>query len=893
MRDKRKTIRTIVLPLLGTVIAIAALWLALPTQGQAGRVDSLPTPWQARISTAPYPGIWHFQDLDLAAPHYPNLVGTHRVWAWDEIEPAPGVYRWDQVEHWVSEAAAGRRPVGLGINTYDGVYDGGDRTPRWVYGVYPDAEIVCANGWTIPKYWHPGWQAALDQLIADFAAHFDGDPRVAWVEISVGVYGETTPESVLSYRTGCLQKAGLTSSLWVKTVNAITDIYVRHFKHTQLFLQMAPAFLKFGERREFVNYAAAKGVGLKHNGLQADQGTAVYGPCPDAGSDCEAGFVELMRKWGDRVPIAWEGDPRYFRPGLHVDPNHPEWAVYWQILNALDKHSDYILYNQWLAQYPADQPLFAWANQYLGRTVHDALSAWVVLRETALAAVRHPQYGNYSYWLYQEDAVPGGRSVPMWNVGPYPEGYYARRTDQDTGNPYLYFNVDDAFFFNGNGTDVRVRVTYLDRGRDTWSLEYDAAGGLRRAGTVVKEDTGTWRVHEFLLPDARFANGLPGGMDFRIDSNQDGDEIIHKVDVLRSLAATPTPTPTWARPFPPTATPTPGPPLHEIKLQEGRYGYTGVQDAYISKTYPNVNFGTGPLSICPVCPGNAAESRRVLIRFDNLSSHLPSNAHIEYAWLDLYSLDGSNNLYVRAYPLLRPWVEDQVTWNQAASGSPWARPGADGIGTDRGDHWSDQGTTQDVDRWMPIDVTEHVREWRWHPATNFGVVLIPFYQGAAQYTFASSEYGDPSKRPTLRIGYTIPGEPPPSLSSPTPSPTPTATSTPTVTPTPSPAPVLWIVQGRLYDAQQGPSAPIASGVITVTLGTGGPQLSTRTNENGAFFLSAQGPDRGELSYVARAKGYHERRGTEPKRSPRTYTLYLGLEPVLRPRAYLPFLAWSH
>ncbi|NPA90563.1 MAG: DNRLRE domain-containing protein [Chloroflexi bacterium] len=881
---------TIFLPLLSLVLGA---FLALhPTLAETPRPEGLPTPWHARLPSAPYPGIWYFTDLDVHAPNYPHVVGSHRTWAWETLEPAPGVYRWDLLERWINAAVAGGRPVALGVNTYDGIYDGGDLTPRWVYEMYPAAELVCPDGWTIPRYWDENWQRAWENFIAAFAARYDGDPRIAWVEISTGVYGETRPVSSEWHRKNCLIPAGLTSSLWVETVNAITDIYVRHFHRTTLFLQMAPAFEHWWERREFTRHAAALGVGLKHNGLQAETGTAVFGPCPTAGSQCESGVVELMREWGDRVPIAWEGDPRYLRPrpqGAPADDwipaNHPDWAVYWQILNALDKHSDYILYNRWLAEHPANQPLFQWADRYLGRTVYDAPSAWVALRDTVLSPYQHPQRGNFTFFLEQRDDVPGGRSVPVWDVGPKPQGYYARRTDESTGNRYFYFDVDDRFLYDGNARDVRVRVTYLDWGHDTWALEYDGVDGpFTLAGVVQKTHSGEWRTEEFFLPDARFANRQPGHTDFRLDSRNDGDEIVHFVEVVRAPLTPPTPTPTPVRPPYHTPTPTPGPPVHEIRLQEGREGYTGVTDTYISRTYATVNYGDQPiLSICPACPRMSQETRHILIRFP-LDGVLPPRAEVKYAWVALYAAQGGGALYGRGYRLLRPWTEQGATWLQPMPGQEWGEGGALRAGVDREGNWLDQGTVQDVGRWIRIDVTQAVRAWLRRPDENFGLLIVPFNLGGVEYGLASSEYGDPGKRPQLRVGYILPDEP-----TPTPSPTWTPEPTPTPTPDPTPSVVYWTVAGRLYDAER--DTPIVSGTITLTLGTDPYRWVVHSDAEGRFSLIAPAPDQGRLHYQASARGYYPAEGSLPARRPRQYMVPIPLRPRVH-RYYVPYQVYG-
>ncbi|MGQ9667533.1 MAG: hypothetical protein ACUVWB_09490, partial [Anaerolineae bacterium] len=108
-----------------------------------------------------------------------------------------------------------------------------------------------------------------------------------------------------------------------------------------------------------------------------------------------------------------------------------------------------------------------------------------------------------------------------------------RRTDQATGNPYMWFKVDDNYLYGGTNA-ISITVTYFDRGTDTWSLEYDGPGGvMKSAGTVTKTNTNTWKKYTFFIDDARMANGLLGLSDFRINCNGDGNEYVHLVMVAK------------------------------------------------------------------------------------------------------------------------------------------------------------------------------------------------------------------------------------------------------------------------------------------------------------------------------------------------------------------------
>jgi hypothetical protein len=103
---------------------------------------------------------------------------------------------------------------------------------------------------------------------------------------------------------------------------------------------------------------------------------------------------------------------------------------------------------------------------------------------------------------------------------------------------FFQFNVDDKQMYAGSPTThVRVEVDYLDRGKDTFSLEYDASpssasrGVFSGGGAVVKTNSGKIKTAAFNLCNAHFAN-RDNGADFRISDNKDGAEIIRVVRVI-------------------------------------------------------------------------------------------------------------------------------------------------------------------------------------------------------------------------------------------------------------------------------------------------------------------------------------------------------------------------
>lgn len=93
----------------------------------------------------------------------------------------------------------------------------------------------------------------------------------------------------------------------------------------------------------------------------------------------------------------------------------------------------------------------------------------------------------------------------------------------------LAIDVDDTFtLLEKRSFDLSVE--FLDSGDGEFSLEYDswdpaltpAARAVKSAGVRRFSGTGEWRTETFDLPDARFANGQPGGSDFRLVTEKRG-----------------------------------------------------------------------------------------------------------------------------------------------------------------------------------------------------------------------------------------------------------------------------------------------------------------------------------------------------------------------------------
>ncbi|MCC7354185.1 MAG: DNRLRE domain-containing protein [Anaerolineae bacterium] len=807
------------------------------------------------VGTGGQPGYYVIGGTSLDPARYP-IAGDLYYVHWSNINPAPGQFAWNYIDSYLAEHAVGGKKVGLAFTVYEGHQAGGiTAMPQWARRNGPVGDdnatiVTTSSGWQLPRYWTTGYYNAYSAFVMAVGARYRNDSRVAWIGTGVGTWGETRPSE--NEDEAVFLQHGLTSQMWVDFVNRITDLYIRAFSEggvirKPLLLQNGPFYLEGWERREFSVYAAERGVGLSVNALYPD-GNALVSKNDPACPSC--GQYDQLIDYNQRVPIAFE---------MYQTTLSTPTEFYWGMFNALDKHADYLrLRRQFLRYDPSgpDRPeyldIMRWTRPYIGARITTAPSVWVALREHRTPTkyglfgteyfTYNPQWGNYSYWLYQDDTIAGGKTVPETNdstitqlkdnSNPYnaniPDGrecWVCRRTDQGRSNPYMFFKVDNGYI-NGGTNSVTIKVTYADMGSDRWTLTYDSVSGPRAAtpvgssvAWVQKTNSRTWKVATFTMTDARFGNNLTGQSDFYISSNNDGNEWLHLIDVSRGIGPTPPPTPTTAptatatrtrtpgptptrtptrRPGDPTYTPTATalptidpsatvPPGATVRTyQQGVGGYTGAREAYLYRYYPTTNYGSSRNMYLHI-DNITGEVRNFAMNWTNLS--LPANTNVHRATLKLYQWgsSGKSVLTAETYLLNRPFTELEATWTEASKGVSWADAGANGVPSDRSGTPFSIGPTYPGVGWRDYDLTNVVRAWLADPARWYGFKMHPAGDpnDATVVYFYTGDHAEVALRPKLEVVYTLATPTPTRTPTPRPSP---ATDTPTTVPTPGPSP---------------------------------------------------------------------------------------------------------
>jgi hypothetical protein len=117
--------------------------------------------------------------------------------------------------------------------------------------------------------------------------------------------------------------------------------------------------------------------------------------------------------------------------------------------------------------------------------------------------------GNYSRFLMQIE--PGSGDIGLWNIDDSIYGRFARSFDHRKGKKQMRFKLYDAFM----AKTIKVRVTYLDRGRGRWSI---------CGKEVQNRDSGLWKTETSLLK---------GVTELELNYGSGDDTVFHLIEIER------------------------------------------------------------------------------------------------------------------------------------------------------------------------------------------------------------------------------------------------------------------------------------------------------------------------------------------------------------------------
>ena len=578
LRKLRKTLRwfPVILVLVSIVSLLAPRQAAADARGPAPALSlvaagNLGGPGLVAASPAPTPVPILYQFFDWGTDFrnvHPEWgpVGSVHFATWERINPGPGAYNWD----WIDSYLAKERPLTVQLRSgevipkpvvlkvlahlssypdWRGIFY--DATPRWVYerieaaGGGPLPEVNgrkvghllegCDQPVVMPMYEHPIWQRAFQDMVRALGRRYDQNPQLTAVIIATGLDGETQHIKDLK----CPLKAQSdreVSGLSYRFQQFVLDtmrVYREAFPTKALFIDNCPGGA--GLRVESSRLAASLNppVGLKNSGLWMD--------FPNhQGIGNAVGAWDPIATYSETLPIMLESVYGFGGPEQH----------YWSWFAALNYHPVALDVHPGFLQY-SDPAWLAFVQRHLGVTPENTPDVWTVLRDSEFEPVlwgegRKDGYsgkiGDWTFWMKRIEGLPGQKTVHVTRAD-LPEAVrgdiqsrHARRTDQASGNTMMSFNIDDRVWFAGQqAPPVRFKVVmiFLNHGNDTLSLEYKNRQGQLVRKTLQKGThlgpADQWYKQIWVIDDAVFENGLPGGADVRINCNGDGDETVRSL----------------------------------------------------------------------------------------------------------------------------------------------------------------------------------------------------------------------------------------------------------------------------------------------------------------------------------------------------------------------------
>ncbi|HMF71795.1 MAG TPA: beta-galactosidase, partial [Flavitalea sp.] len=228
------------------IILVACLFFSCNRSGSSIQQIDLSTQWDStRVLKNPDKG-WYHHLLDNGVSKYaiandsifrsfPGMDHLYLRLAWSYLEPQEGQYDWHRIDEVIKKYV----PLGYGISfriscKETGLYPGRTgqelngvqySTPIWVQRAGAKGVVAVNDGiksWT-PKWDDPVYLEKLDRFHKAFAARYDGQPWLRYVDVgSIGDWGEG--------HTSFSTKVPPT----VAEVKANINVYLKNYKKSQL-----------------------------------------------------------------------------------------------------------------------------------------------------------------------------------------------------------------------------------------------------------------------------------------------------------------------------------------------------------------------------------------------------------------------------------------------------------------------------------------------------------------------------------------------------------------------------------------------------------------------------------------------------------------------------------
>ena len=192
------------------------------------------------------------------------LSVVYTRWCWADIEPREGEYDWPVIDSYIARAAARGHKAAFGIMSFNSSGYVENATPRWVFD-----EAGADGRWihyygdeSTPAMFCPNWDDPIYQeKVADFAkalaARYDGDPRIAYIDMrAYGNWGEQHLSGI---------DEGYGGYPWISS-DTLIEKYMKPYRDA--FKKTLVVFpLNHNDYPEACRWAVANGIALRRDGI--------------------------------------------------------------------------------------------------------------------------------------------------------------------------------------------------------------------------------------------------------------------------------------------------------------------------------------------------------------------------------------------------------------------------------------------------------------------------------------------------------------------------------------------------------------------------------------------------------------------------------------------------
>ncbi len=283
--NNRKTLMYVLLAL--SVVAAGLLAIGIVQIVSTSNANNSPlgtsTPTSSStpiVSSHPnFKGVYQFAGHNSAKnSDNPYIQGTYLGYYWSQLEPQKNQYNWGLIDQDMQPWTAHGKKIILRVSLAGWTRwepSAGHGTPQWVYdaGV---ASVTENDGSVIPQYWNPIFLQNLQDFIHALGMRYDRNPNIAFVEVGVGVGGETKVDTHNENldRLQLWQNVGYTDEIWWNTIQQIIGMYEMSFHTTPLAVLPDGTFIgktKGYQESLVINYALKHNLMLQDDSLSANR----------------------------------------------------------------------------------------------------------------------------------------------------------------------------------------------------------------------------------------------------------------------------------------------------------------------------------------------------------------------------------------------------------------------------------------------------------------------------------------------------------------------------------------------------------------------------------------------------------------------------------------------